>query len=990
METVPRRGSEAPLVGRVEELARLTAALDAARQRRPAAILVAGDAGVGKTRLLAELTTTARASDATVLVGHCVDLGQAGLPYLPFAEALRPVAERSLPALVPLLPVPGAGPSTTPASEGDFGQLQLFDAVSGVLAELAAENPVLLVIEDLHWADQSTRDLLSFLLARLRTERLAIVASYRADDLHRRHPLRPLLAELVRLPVVERIDLAPFTASEMREYLQVLHGAPLPEATVRRILDRSEGNAFFAEELLAAGLDRDTAGLPTGLADVLLAGLERLAPAVQHVVRVAAVAGRRVRHALLQRAVDLPDGETEEALREAVTRYVLVPEGGETYAFRHALLQEAVYADLLPGERVRLHAAYARVLAEEPPGSPGVAAELAFHCQQSHDLAGSLTASVRAAAEASAMRAPAEALRHLEHALQLWAAVPDAETVAGADAVHLGLRAANAASACGELTRAAALAADADAQVDPVAEPILAANVKHKLAHHLLDDDRPEAALATATAALRLVPVEPPSPERTWAVAVSARAAVRVEDFEEARRFADEALAAARSLALPDAEADALATLAVLAEYEGDPDLAAKRLADARDRAAAIGDLAVQLRVSYNLAANRFYQGQLDAAAGMLDEAIALADRHGLTWSGYGIELRVLLVIVRYMTGDWDGSLRAAAIVEQVPDAVVARLASATLCVEVGRGMSGAMDRLRQVRETWHYDPQNVLLAGGAGADLLQWHGDYLGARAWVDEVQQLLGKAWGTWQLGGIWLAAIGVSAEADRAAEARLRGDSGTADAAVAAGSALVEHARTAARLGRPRAGRLGPEGRAWLARVEAEWSRLQGLADPAPWPAAVAAFDFGYTYEVARCRWRLAEALLAAERRDEAAEAARAAYETAVRLGAGPLRDAVEALVRRGRLDIGLPARIPDDVLLTPRERDVLALLAEGRTNRQIGRTLFISEKTASVHVSNILAKLGASGRAEAVTLAHRRGLLTTGATPSPERVRGLPRH
>ena len=991
MWSVPRLGSEAPLVGRAEEFGRLTAALDRAREGRPAAVLLAGDAGVGKTRLLTELTRWARDSSTTVLVGHCVDLGVAGLPYLPFAEALGDVADRARPALARLLPRPGSTTAleAVPASrtEGDFGQLQLFDAVAGLLADLAADAPVLLAIEDLHWADQSTRDLLSFLLTRMRSERVAIVASYRTDDLHRRHPLRPLLAELVRLPVVERVDLAPFTPAELRDYLRALHGSPVPEVAVRRILDRSEGNAFFAEELLAASLDRGTTALPTALADVLLTRLEQLPPVVHQVARVAAVAGRRVRHGLLQRMLGLPDGEIEEALREAVTRHVLVPEGEETFAFRHALLQEAIYADLLPGERVRLHAAYAKVLATEPAGSPGIASELAFHCLQSHDLPGALAASVRAAAEASALRAPAESLDHLEQALQLWPAVPDAERIAGVDLVGLDLRAAAAASACGELSRAVALAVDADAQVDPARDPVHAAEVKQKLAHHLLGADRPEEALAEATAALRLVPAEPSSAEqtrmaatsgraRTHLVAMSARAAAYLDDFEGARRYADEALAAARLLDLPDAEADALATLAVLAEFEGSPEIAAKRLGEARERAAAVGEQAVEMRASYNLAANRFYAGDLATAGRLLDEAVERAGRQGVTWSVYGIELRVLQVIVRYMAGDWDGSLAAAAIADQVPDPIVARLAAAVLYVEVARGLPGAAERLKRARAGWRYEPQNVLLAGGTGADLMQWHGDVAGARALVDEALDVLGKAWGEWQLGGIWLAALGVSAEADRAAEARVLGDAATAAAAVESGRALIELARGTAEHGRPRAVQLGPEGTAWLARVEAEWSRLNGSTDPAPWEAAATAFGYGYDYEVARCRWRLAETLLAADRREEAAARARSAYETAVRLGATPLREAVEGLVRRGRLDIGLPARIPD-VLLTPRERDVLALLAEGHTNRQIGRALFISEKTASVHVSNILGKLGVSGRAEAVTQAYRRGLLDVGA-------------
>ncbi|MEN3357194.1 MAG: hypothetical protein V7637_1176 [Mycobacteriales bacterium] len=1002
IRSVPRLGSQAPLVGRADEFSRLTAALGRAQAGEPAAVLLAGDAGIGKTRLLTELASWAASSGFGVLVGHCVDIGVAGLPYLPFADALRQLTERGTalaaageppadmvdipalrnrPALARMLPQRG-GAALADAPSGDFGQLQLFDAVWGLLAELSAAQPLLLIIEDLHWADQSTRDLLSFLLTRLRSERLAIVASYRADDLHRRHPLRPLLGELVRLPAVERVEVRPFNAAEIADYLRALHGSALPARAVRRIFDRSAGNAFFAEELLAAGLDRDSETLPTGLADVLLSRQEQLPPMVQTVVRAASVAGQRVSYTLLRDAVQLSDAEADEALRDAVARHVLVPEGRETYIFRHALLQEAVYADLLPGERVRLHAAYAAALARGISHGSGTspAAELAYHCLESHDLPGALAASVRAAAEASELHAPAAALRQYEQALQLWAAVPGAAELAGLSVVELGLLAAAAASACGQFDRAVALTRAAAEQVDRAADPLLAGHVLQRLAYHLLGADEVDAALAATVAAQALVPAEPPTPERAWIAAVSARAALNVDDYEECRRFGDHAVALARELGLPEVEADAVATLAVLAGYEGDPEDAAARLAVAREQAAAGGDRAIELRASHNLTTTRFYQGKLAAASELVDDGVARADRYGLAWSSYGIELRVLQIITRYMTGDWDGSLRAAEGADGIPDALAARLNAATLYVEVGRGLPTGSDRLRQAADHQHCDPQMASLVGGCGAELRLWQGDWAGARAAVDGAIARVGKAWGPYQMGAIWLAAIGVAAEADRAEAARLAGDAAAVREAVAAGATLAEHARVVAERGRPRTGRLGPEGAAWLARVEAEWSRLTGSNDPAPWRAAVAAYDFGYEYEVARCRWRLAEVLLAHDDRGAAAAAARAAYETATRLGAAPLRTAVEAVVRRGRLDAGLPTRLSADALLTPRERDVLALLAGGRTNRQIGRELFISEKTASVHVSNILGKLSASGRAEAVAIAHRRGLLGAAAPES----------
>jgi DNA-binding CsgD family transcriptional regulator len=975
-------GADKPLIGRGAELARLTAAVERARTGSPAAVLLSGDAGVGKTRLLAELARRARDSGATVLVGHCVDLGAVGLPYLPFAEALRQLAElakddgplaealRDRPALDRLITRPGR-PAATPAADDDAARLQLFDAVSGALGDAAeAKAPLLLVIEDLHWADQSTRDLLAFLLARLRSERLAVVASYRADDLHRRHPLRPLLGELVRLPTVERVELSPFTPSELGDYLRALSDGPVPDRLVRDVLARSEGNAYFAEELLAAGLAADTA-LPTGLADVLLARLERLSPAVQRVARTASVAGRRVSHSLLQAATGMADAELEEALREAVTHHVLVADGG-SYAFRHALLQEAVYGDLLPGEKVRLHGTYATLFAD---GVESSAAELAYHSMESHDLPGALSASVQAATEAMDLHAPVEALRQLERALQLWDAVPDAAQRAGSDLVTLQLGAAEVAGSAGELGRAVALAGDARDLADrqaPGGE--LAAGARGALALHLLGADRPEDAYEVTGEALDMVPADPPTRVRVWAAATRARSAISLDKEPEAKSWAEEALAGARTLGLVEAEADALASLALVAESEGDSALSQARLAEARDRAAAACDLSVEQRAIYNLAASHYYAGDVATALEIVDAGVARATATGLTFSAYGLETRVLQVIARYVAGDWDASMEAAELAgDAAPDTVLARLAAAALYVEVARGLPTAAERVAQLRGSWSQDVSLALVAGGCEADLLRWRGDLDGAVEAADRAVEYVTRRWDKWYLGGIWLSALGLAALADRVEGERMRGEDAAAAATVRRGEELIERARTTAQRGRPRHGKIGPEGLAWLARAEAEWSRLSGPSDPDKWRVALDIFGYGYPYEQARCRWRLAEALLGADRRDEAATEVAAAYEVAVRLGAAPLRQALEALARRGRLEAGLPVPVRADHTLTARERDVLALLARGRTNRQIGRTLFISEKTASVHVSNIMGKLGASGRTEAVAIASRRGLV-----------------
>jgi DNA-binding CsgD family transcriptional regulator/tetratricopeptide (TPR) repeat protein len=971
-------------VGRAEELGRLVAVLERAEKGQPAVGLVAGDAGVGKTRLLTELAGRAQQRDARVLVGGCLELGDVGLPYVPFIDAFRdlgahpgeagliaPMA-RALPSLGRLLPKVGEELAPAPLAGGGFEQLQLFDGVLSLLERLSELAPVLLVVEDLHWADRSTRDLLAFLVRTLRTGRVALVGSYRSDELHRRHPLRPLLAELVRVPDLERVDLSPFSRAELTEHLQAVAGEPVPAASVERILARSEGNAFFAEELVAAGAVRADVGLPEALADLLLGRIEGLSELAQEILKVAAVAGRRVGHQLLAAAAGRPEPELERGLREAVASQVLVADPAtESYRFRHALLQEAVYGDLLPGERSRLHATYARLLAGDGP-----AAELAWHCLASHDLPAALAALVRAADDATAVSAPAEAYRHLTQAIDLWDRVPDAAAVAGVDRVGLLLCAAEAASSSGEFRQAVSLTREAADAIDDTADPARAAIAHERLGHYLLDvwsEKTDDEMLAANWRAVELVPAEPPTPLRARVAAGLARALLIVRGHDEARRWCDEALAVARATGSGDDETHALVTLASIEHYHGDIAKGRELLHDAIARAAAAGNRFLELRAIHNLGTLESDDGRLDAARDAYDRGAELAERSGLSWSSFGIDTRVLRCIAHYMAGDWDRAERLAAAVDD-RSVAAAGLSAATLYVEVGRGRPQAAERVERLRAL-RDDPWVAYLAGGCGIDLARWQGDLDRARELALATTAKVAAGADPWVLSLIWPAALGLAAEADRAERARAAGDEpGVADAS-AVGHELLEQARTtlakALELGR----QVGPEARAWLTRAEAEWTRLEGRPDPGRWAAAVDGFGYGYVYEQARSRWRLAEALLAYGRRDEAQDAARAAHAAAVRLRAEPLRAELEALGRRGRLDLGPDATKPpgaDAAGLTPRELEVLRLVAAGRSNGQIAETLFISRKTASVHVSNILAKLGVHTRTEAAATAHRLGL------------------
>nr|WP_168495808.1 helix-turn-helix transcriptional regulator [Streptomyces sp. RLB1-33]QIY73602.1 AAA family ATPase [Streptomyces sp. RLB1-33] len=979
-----------PFIGRDGELARLTGVLDRARAGTPRAVVLSGDAGVGKTRVLTEAAAHATRTGMTVLTGHCVDLGDVGLPYLPFTEILGVLggderfaaALAAHPAVDRLL---GAGSGT----DTDTGsRLRLFEGVAGLLADAADITPLLLVLEDLHWADQSSRDLLRFLLSRgvlqnptpgSPTHRLALFASYRADDLHRRHPLRPLLAELARLPSVDRLELRPMADAEVARLVRALRTDALSDTTVRRIVDRAEGNAFYAEELLAAlpgDLDPAAPAMPSGLADLLLIRIEQLSDTAQQVLRTAAVAGRRVEHDLLRDAVQLPEDELESALREAVGRQLLVPGDDATYSFRHALAREAVYADLLPGERVRLHGAFAKLLAGRGHTAQS-AAERAHHSRESHDLADALTASLEAADHAQRVGAPAEELRHVEAALELWPAVDPGARPRDGDPVTLTLRASAAAAHAGETHRAVSLTRAALARAGSDADSELAARVRYTLAGNLMRVDSLQAAFTYSSEALAMIPAEPPSHTWVWAAATHVMAARYMGHDEDAERVARQALRTAEELRLADAQADLIISLVGLEDHNRRTAEGRERLRQARDLARRAGNVSVEMRALFNLAIGAYESGALDECLAWLAEGLERANRSGLLSSPYALELRYLQSLILYTLGRWDECARAAAVdAERLPPAGRFAVGPA-LYVALARGQEGPAERARALLDG-PFDWMATLVAGIVLTDAAALRGDPEGAVASVRSTLGALSDGSGSERPDiGVRLAALALAAVADAAVELRPTGDEAGARRWTEIATELVEVARSTAAKGED-GSRQGPEGLAWLARAEAEWLRAHSGPDVAAWEKAVAAFDYGDPYELARCERRLAEALLVADRREEAAERARAARDTAVRLGAVPLREELDTLIRRGRLADSPSAadRVP---ALTARESDVLRLLARGRTNRQIGEELFITGKTASVHVSNILAKLGAAGRTEAVAIAYREGLVEPPRNP-----------
>ncbi|MCF2526577.1 helix-turn-helix transcriptional regulator [Yinghuangia soli] len=993
-----------PFVGRTGEIARIDEALQRARAGDPRALLVAGEAGVGKTRLLEEATEHAADVGMNVLVGHCVDLGDGGLPYFPFTEILRAVeADPALSGVldhytaVQRLLRDGAAAAGDESRGAGIGvRLRLLEEVATLLADLAERAPVMVVIEDLHWADQSTRDLLRFLLSRLLPQRnggppqqrLAIVATYRSDDLHRRHPLRPLLAELVRLPAVARLDLGPLGDADVSELVRLTGTEALPDETVRRIVERAEGNAFYAEELSAAAADDGLGGLPPGLAEVLLTRIEQLSSTAQRVLRTAAAAGRRVEHGLLRDAVELPDDEVESALREAVGRHLLVADTGGAYTFRHALLRDAAYRDLLPGERVRIHASFARLLADEQRKATS-AAERAHHHRESHDLPGAFAASLEAADHAARVGAPAEELRHVEAALELFDAVPDAAERAGADDVTLILRASSAAVRMGEAHRAVALAREALGRVGSHADNDMAAKVRYTLASSLFSVDMLESAYDFSSQALDLIPTEPPTTTWLWAAATHVQAAFYVKQNDVVRELGAKVIEAADKLGSGDAKADVMITMTAVEPDNRKTRKGREKLQQARELARAAGNNPIEMRALFNLGMGAHESGDLVECLAWLDEGMESARRAAQTTAPYPLDIRYLRALTLYTLGRWDDAL------ETVPASAPTSfgyVAEAALYVPLGRGEPGTAERAEAL---YHRRPPNwtgTLLAGIVLVDEASLRGDAAAAVAWAHRALADLRVDAPPMPAVGVRLAALALSAIADTTADLRLTGRADEAGSWTEAADELAELAHATDEYHvemRPS----GPEGVAWLLRVDAERARVDGVSDPEQWAAVVAAFDYGNVYEQARARVRLAEALLTADRRAEASAEVEEVRAVADRLGARPLRAAVDILARRGRLGAAGAAAGPahasgatgaagalrggpeagDLPVLTGREREVLEQLALGRTNRQIGEALFISTKTASVHVSNILAKVGAASRTEAVAQAYRLGLI-----------------
>lgn len=957
------------LAGRSAELDALATASREARAGNPAAVFLGGEAGVGKSRLVEEFVARAGADDALTLLGECYQLAGEGAPYLPFTAMLRDLrrelgdtgfaehAGHGVATLSRLLPE--LGPAV-PADDTAPAQAQLFEHVLLLLESVARVRPLVLVVEDAHWAGASTRDLLLFLVRSLRTAPVLLLVTYRTDELHRSHPLRRLLADLDRVRGVRRLELDRLSRDETRGQLAGILGAEPEPDLVETVHRRTDGNPLFVEEFVCCqctdtAVLRD-AGLTDTLRDLLLSRVEQLPEAGRQVLRVAAVGGTRVDHELL---AAVADDDLSDGLRQAVEGNVLVTDA-RGYRFRHALIQEAVYTDLLPGERGRLHAAYAEVLAADPEAHDRRAMAVARHWYAAFDAERALTSAWAALDVAERVAAHRERLLLLERVLELWDRVPAADLL-GVSHLDVLERAVEAASTASEPERGIALATAALREVVPAREPARAAFLLERRAWYQWTAGRD--GMADMVEAERLARSAPPGPVLTRVLTAMAKFLMFRPSDEPGLAYAGEAYALAKAQGDTTAAVQALTALGSIEAHLGRVDEGLSRFATARELGA---DTTPFNPVAANESDLLEAIGEHERAAEVARSALATAVAKGVSRSSF---LAANVAEPLIALGQWDEALDLIEADLRMEPTPVARAILLLLRAQValGRGDVAAAGHtaavVRAILGTCQPVAQNLMplahiemrlaLTDGRLEDALD-IGEEMCEHEYLSRSRRYL---WPILQVSARAASDLATRAEGLRDEVARRR-------------------AQRTCRLVEVHAGRIGAVGsseEAYRATVQAELARARGVLDRDLWQAAADAWERDKRpFARAWALLRVTESAAGDGDRTVAAEAIAIVRETAERLGARPLQLAAERLAARARLTTAPDEPSPGAagrLGLTPRELEVLRLVTAGRTNPQIAAELFIATKTVSVHVSRILTKLDVKGRGEAAAAAHR---------------------
>ena len=925
-------GDDGPLVGRTGTLTQIESDLRNVGPGGTSAVFVTGESGVGKSRLLRETATVMRDAGFAVLSGACLDIGDAS-PLHPVLQALRQLD-------------PGVQPAGGAADAG-----ALLDRVSRDLRAVAGGRPLLLVLDDLQWADRSTRQLLLYLLAGLGEVGLSVLAAVRAEALHGAHPLRRVLAELRRLRSVRVVDLAPLDRDQTVALVTAIAGDAVDGEDAERVYKRSGGNPFVAEEL-ARDLRDGRVELSDTLREIFLSRVDELPPHAHSVVHAIAAGVEPVEHAVLARVVPLPEEQLLEAVRAAVA-HRFVGSAADGYRLRHRLVAEILAGEVLPAEAAALHRRWAEAL--ESTGA-GDHARLAHHWQQAGEPARALPSVVAAARSAEALYGFTEAHRYWTLALELTAEDAPERT-------ELLAHAAESAHQCGEHQRALTRLDDLAGRPDAPG----ACGLHLLRARYLAAAGRTATAEAEYERALAMTDCSPR--QRASAAASLAELLVHLGRYADANTRARDALEMAEVNGSTADLVRASAALGFSAAFHEDPEagLAVIRHAvDIAERSGRPDDLGVAyLHLAELLCGplNNIEEGVLVARRG--------AQRLASLGAGRTYQTRLLAIAANglFRVGQWAeaDAVLSDAMRHRPSGAEAVELLLARCRLWVGFGDVQAAHR--------DLDAVATLLAGGGArhvlpmltlrAGLAMWQARHAEARAAVQR---------GLTETRSDDLVLIGILAWHGLRAEAEAHAAGQPVDP-----GALRRLKAAVDRMARG-VGNAAPPVRAvveaYLDLCAAELGRAESRQDPGPWAKAAIAWDRRrQPYPAAYARLRQAEAALQRRvKRATAVGALREAYATATAMGARPFAAEIVSVAQRFRVALtdDVPAVAPapsgprpGDGLgaLTQREREVLAALAEGLTNREIGERLFISERTVGVHVGHIFDKLQVRTRVQA---------------------------
>jgi DNA-binding CsgD family transcriptional regulator/tetratricopeptide (TPR) repeat protein len=987
-----RVGGSPVFVGRDRELSRLRSEVGGETRL----LLVMGDAGVGKTRLVTE--GTRRMAGLVAIWGGCLPMRET-LPLLPVMDALGELSrvdggkllEYAL-AVTPryvrveverLLPQLGSEAAES-SGPGDGGQRdRLFAAIAELLGAVARRRDTALVVEDVHWADTTTLDCLTFLTRPRRDAAVTAVVTCRSDEISLESHVAEWLIRVRGRGGTTEVRLGPLSHDEVAEQIAELAGSAASALVVDELYARAEGNPFFTEQLVSAmvgspdGVLRHGAALPARLGELLLARAAACSETAGTLLSALAVAGRPLNEDLLEAVSGLDVDAVHSGLHELATARLLadgVTGGGARP--RHALLAEAVAAELLPGERARFHERMARALqANEDDTS---AAEAVEHWAAAGRPTEELPARVHAAEAAERVFGYVEAARHWQRAIDLFGQVPEPQRVAGVDLTELYLCCLDALRAAGD-ERFGALAAEAYRRFAEHSDPLVAASVHLRFAWSHWEGSFADAREALQEA-LRLFQQLPPSAEFAKAWLAYGELLYGREGHGDARRVAlGHARDVAEAAGATGIAADVQGRLAHDAFLRGEVADGLAMVERARELADSAGDGEALLNVATD-------ESDTLLKIGAFDQAIEVGLRGLQVAREYGRDTNMGAYIVASNAAEallaLGRTAEAAQLIDSLTDGPAARgnfpVHGLRVEIDLLRGDGeAAASRLRQVKSViGQADSETACETAQRAADVAFWTGRPADGLA---EVREVLATYEGTdWAVQWGWVLVVGMRACAELAGQGRARRDDPATQGAVAAAGELVawvERTGGTPFADHPYVATIPAARASW----NAERSRLSDASDPEAWQAAADAWDaLGCPHRAGYAGWRHAEArLLAGEPPAAVADTIRAAAAAAA--GHVPLRAAIRALADRARVPLhapSTPAQPHRDVApygLTERELLVLRLLMAGRSNGEIGAELFISRKTASVHVSNILRKLGVSTRVQAAALAERAGLV-----------------